>query len=41
MNLFRRITQRFRLESFDRGDDTVADDRPIENLDAGRGRVDA
>ena len=35
MNLFSRLRQRFRLRSFERGDYTAAEDRPVENLDAG------
>jgi hypothetical protein len=35
MNLFRRLRQRFRLKSFERGDYTSAEDHPVENLDGG------
>jgi hypothetical protein len=35
MNFFSRLWTRVRLKSFERGDYTSAEDRPVENLDAG------
>jgi hypothetical protein len=35
MNFFSWLRKPFRLKSFERGDYTSAEDRPVENLDAG------
>jgi len=34
VNALRRLRERLRLKSFERGDYTVEGDRPVENLDA-------